>query len=1034
MFLSKNKMGRKALSVMLAAAMVSSVAVTSAVTTSAATVTAETSNVAVDTTVSNANQYGLKDNVQDGVILHAWQWSFNNIKAKLPEIAAAGYTAVQTSVAQRSKEATAGKTNEVWWLYYQPAAFEIDNTGNSALGTKADLQALCTEADKYGIKVIVDVVANHLGNQSGYDLSSAIPDDIKNDSSCWHSEGFTEINYGDRYSITHGSMGGLPDLNTESTKIQNYVLNYLKECIDVGVDGFRFDAAKHIGVPSEGSNFWPTVINGTTSYAQSSKGITPYYYGEILDSTGGPAITEYTTYMSVTDNQASNGIRGSVAGGNATGAASSYYNKGAAANKTVLWAESHDTYSNENKESTYVSDSNINKTWAMVGSRNNATALYFARTNGYRGGNIGQIYSTQCFNKEVAEVNKFHNYFAGQSEYLASSGSIAYNERGTEGVVLVNCGGTSTSVSVKANKMKDGTYKDQVSGNTFTVSGGTISGQIGSTGIAVVYNAVPQSGISATPGTQGGTYKYKTDTLTVTLNATNVTNATYSLDGGSATSFTDGQTITIGSGKAFETSQTLTLTATNSSGSAVTATYTFYKTNQGTTIYFDNSSYNWSKVYAYIYTGDGETAQAIAAWPGVQLTNKSSTSGYYYYDLPDGYEDARVIFSDGVDGTTNRYPADMEPGLEVSGTSHLFSSGNSWKEYSESNVTTNPTSATTPITGTSYYKGDADGNNKVNLKDCSVIQKALVGLTTLTDTGKLAADVNGDGDITLADVLSVMRYLVGMTNTYNVGTLVQGTTPVNPTSPTSTTDPTVATETPTSTPTSTPISSNTLYFNDAAIAVGNERYCVYVWDGNGGEQFIDMTSAGSNLYQVTIPSGYSNVIIMRMNGETTENSWTNCWNQTDDLTFSSSQNLFTATGWGSDNKFTVSASSSGDIVVTPTNPTETPTSTPVSSNTLYFNDAAIAVGNERYCVYTWDGNGGEQFIDMTSAGSNLYQATIPNGYSNVIIMRMNGSTTENNWGNCWNQTDDLTFSSSQNMFTATGWGSNGRFNVTISSK
>ena len=46
-----------------------------------------------------------------------------------------------------------------------------------------------------------------------------------------------------------------------------------------------------------------------------------------------------------------------------------------------------------------------------------------------------------------------------------------------------------TNVSVKANRMTDGTYKDQITGNTFRVSGGTITGRIGSTGIAVVYNA-----------------------------------------------------------------------------------------------------------------------------------------------------------------------------------------------------------------------------------------------------------------------------------------------------------------------------------------------------------------------------------------------------------------------------------------------------------------------------------------------------------------------------------------------------------------
>ena len=46
-------------------------------------------------------------------------------------------------------------------------------------------------------------------------------------------------------------MSGLPDLNTGSTKVQNYVIGFLKECIDAGADGFRFDAAKHIEVPTD---------------------------------------------------------------------------------------------------------------------------------------------------------------------------------------------------------------------------------------------------------------------------------------------------------------------------------------------------------------------------------------------------------------------------------------------------------------------------------------------------------------------------------------------------------------------------------------------------------------------------------------------------------------------------------------------------------------------------------------------------------------------------------------------------------------
>ena len=66
--------------------------------------------------------------------------------------------------------------------------------------------------------------------------------------------------------MTHGHIGQ-PDLNTGNTDIQNKYKQLLIDCIDQGVDGFRFDAAKHIELPNEngGSNFWPTVLNGAKS-------------------------------------------------------------------------------------------------------------------------------------------------------------------------------------------------------------------------------------------------------------------------------------------------------------------------------------------------------------------------------------------------------------------------------------------------------------------------------------------------------------------------------------------------------------------------------------------------------------------------------------------------------------------------------------------------------------------------------------------------------------------------------------------------
>ena len=109
-------------------------------------------NAAAQTTDAS----GLVDDIQDGVTLQCWNWSYSNIEANIPEIAEQGFSAIQTSPIQFCKESTKGRTQgSSWWLYYQPAGFYIDNTGTNALGTKAEFEDMCDTAHEYGIKVIV---------------------------------------------------------------------------------------------------------------------------------------------------------------------------------------------------------------------------------------------------------------------------------------------------------------------------------------------------------------------------------------------------------------------------------------------------------------------------------------------------------------------------------------------------------------------------------------------------------------------------------------------------------------------------------------------------------------------------------------------------------------------------------------------------------------------------------------------------------------------------------------------------------------
>jgi alpha-amylase len=344
--------------------------------------------------------YGLADNIQDGVILHCFDWKYNDIKAELPNIAKAGFTAIQTSPVQPHD------TTGTWYWAYLPRGFYV---GSNEFGTKADLQALCTEADNYGIKVVVDVVANHLTGDH-----SKIQDDLKA-GQYWHNYG-TVSNWGDRYQVTHGEIG-MPDLNTEHSYVQQVVANYVKELKSIGVDGIRWDAAKHIGLPSEGDNFWKSV---------TKEGL--WNYGEIL---GGPAdgdhpalMKEYTNYISVTDDAYGRDIRDSIKNGSVPASHANWGARGIAADKIVYCPETHDTWSNGNDwgYSHGHSQNVIDRTYALLASRAGATALYFSRphTADKESIKMGVKGSTHFTSKEVAEVNKFHNAMIGQKEYFVS--------------------------------------------------------------------------------------------------------------------------------------------------------------------------------------------------------------------------------------------------------------------------------------------------------------------------------------------------------------------------------------------------------------------------------------------------------------------------------------------------------------------------------------------------------------------------------------------------------------------------------------
>ena len=431
----------------------------------------------------SGTDYGLPQDCKDGNILQCFNWTLSQIKAELPNIAAAGFTSVQTSPLQPHDG-----SNQWYWLY-QPTKFTIGNE----LGSYSDLQSLCTTADQYGIKIIVDVVSNHVAGSDNGNLANSVDSVFKNNKSAYFHNLGSHGNANDRYSTTQKNYG-MPDLKSENTDIQNMVYNMVVSLKDAGVDGIRWDAAKHIALPSENCGFWSKMAQ-----------IDMYQYGEIL---GSPAdddndtnntawINEYAQYIGVSDTLYSSALMSAVRDGT-TYKTTGYWNKkGVSSDKIVNWAESHDSYANEVNYGGWTKnlDQNVvDKAYALLAARADSQTLYLSRPSATQHQSIyyGRKGSTHFTSPEITAVNKFHNAMVGKEEKVVGSTTYYAVLRTGGAVIVAKTNDSDVSVNNTNTMVPEGTYTDEVSGSTFTVTATKITGHVGSTGIAVIYNAQTQ--------------------------------------------------------------------------------------------------------------------------------------------------------------------------------------------------------------------------------------------------------------------------------------------------------------------------------------------------------------------------------------------------------------------------------------------------------------------------------------------------------------------------------------------------------------
>ena len=544
-------------------------------------------------------KYGLPKDMKDGATLHAFEWSFKTIMENIPDIAKAGYTSIQTEPIVKIKDNRklgTGNWYLNWYYVYQPTDMSI---GNYVVGSEDEFKEMCKLAHQYGLRIIVDSVSNHF--TSDFDV---IEGKWKN--KAYYHEDKQISDYNNREDCTQHKLSGLWDLNTQDDTVTKGMHDLLVQTVADGADGFRYDAAKHIELSDEvfggkQSHYWDTILQNGAQYQ----------YGEVLEDANVREADYANLFNSssprgggITDSSYGHEVRNAVQFKN-LGASHFTSHSKVTEDKSVNWVESHDNFANGAANIPQeLSDEWIKYGWAGVTAQKNGMSLFFDRpykdggtygTGGvgtYGNGSgpftenskLGDAGSDLWKDPEVVAVNHFRNAMVGEASNVSNCGddNCLMVERyagsaAQDGMVVANANGSDKNLAGQSTKLANGTYTDEVTGSTITVSGGkVISGTVKGQSIAAFSNKT-RSGKVSTAEAYPNKGTIPGESKTITLRSYQSTNTTYSTSDGQSGSFKDGDTIEIGSKAKSDEVVTVTVKGTGADGETIKHTYSYTK-------------------------------------------------------------------------------------------------------------------------------------------------------------------------------------------------------------------------------------------------------------------------------------------------------------------------------------------------------------------------------------------------------------------------------------------------------------------------
>ncbi|XP_058794696.1 alpha-amylase 2-like isoform X2 [Phymastichus coffea] len=223
-------------------------------------------------------------------MVHLFEWKWKDIAEECERfLGPMGFAGVQVSPISENLIIE----NRPWYERYQPISYKIITRS----GNESEFKDMVARCNTVGVRIYVDVVINHMTGDADpaigtggsiaepkkrlYPAVPFGPDDFNNP--C----GINDYNNG--IEVRNCDLSGLHDLNQGKEYVREKIVEFLNHAIELGVAGFRVDAAKHM---------WPgdlEAIYGRLKVLRSDvfgANERPFIFQEVIDLSGGEGVNK----------------------------------------------------------------------------------------------------------------------------------------------------------------------------------------------------------------------------------------------------------------------------------------------------------------------------------------------------------------------------------------------------------------------------------------------------------------------------------------------------------------------------------------------------------------------------------------------------------------------------------------------------------------------------------------------------------------------------------------------------------------------